>query len=141
MFCRKTNSSSNQLTLLFGAIVTLFAFQTFQGCQPRLDDTPGFSGKWTVIVAYRNGQSTSTLEDAFFDFESDSTFVTNIFETSASYPYSRTTDGFKQLGSEEVIYTVDKNGADTMLIQTTIRNYNFSFVAIRDTSKVEEILQ
>ena len=101
----------------------------------------GLKGKWTVISAYRDGQSTTTLEDAFFKFDSDSTFITNIFESEKSYAFQASKEGFIQLGNNPIEYIVDQTKPDTLLIQTSIRKYQFSFIAVRDTIIVENIVQ
>ena len=59
------------------AIVTV----SLTSCSSRVDVSDQLAGKWSVSDAYRNEKLTTTLEDGYFHFLSDSVFVTNIFFT------------------------------------------------------------
>ena len=93
--------------------------------------------RWLVIEATRNGRPTTTLKDAFFDFSSDSTMVTNIFGADQSYPYQIHGKSIEQYGTQEVTYSIDYQVTDTIVLSAQIYSYAFSFLAIRDTSSVE----
>ncbi len=92
-------------------------------------------GKWNIIKAARGNRITETLEDGFFDFTSDTTFFTNIFNAEEVYDYALTEEGFEQLSPEQQSYEVIYGGSDTIQISATIRKYDFQFLAIRDTVK------
>lgn len=90
-------------------------------------------GKWNIIKAARDNRVTETLEDGFFDFTSDSTFLTNIFNSEEIYGYTLTENGFEQFGPEDQSYEVEFSGSDTLLIRATILKYDFQFLSTRDT--------
>ena len=94
-------------------------------------------GKWSVVKASRNGSETKTLEDGYFEFISDSIFRTNIFSKEEQYRYELTEEGFKQQGGEMVEYLIEDSDPDSLILQTIIRNYEFLFIAVRDT--LEEV--
>ncbi len=102
-------------------------------CEPEPVVDNHLIGKWNIIRAARENKVTKTLEDGFFEFTSDTTFLTNIFNSEEVYGYSLTETGFDQFGPEEQSYQVEFGGDDTLWIKATILKYDFQFLATRDT--------
>ena len=104
-----------------------------QSCQVPIVESDQLVGKWDVIFAARNQKATGTLEDAYFQFLSDTTFETNIFSGVATYAYEMQDDGFQQIGEPEVFYKISEFKQDTLILNATINDYDFLFVTVRDT--------
>ena len=111
----------------------LVLIATISACSDDGIDQNRLKGNWIVVSAARDGRVTTTLEDGFFNFESDSLFRTNIFSEEKAYPYETTTNGFRQLGDELIEYEVLESDPDSLILATSIRNYEFIFITIRDT--------
>ena len=102
-------------------------------CEPEQVTENKLRGKWSIIKASRNNKLTSTLEDGFFNFTSDSTFLTNIYNSDEVYRYRITEDGFDQYIPNDQSYRVEYGGRDTIQINTRILKYDFQFLATKDT--------
>ena len=90
-------------------------------------------GQWSVISATRNGKETTTLEYGYFDFSNDTVFLTNIYSSDQSFGYELRDNKIYQEGGENAVYTVQQNDVDSIVLSTTIRDFDFRFVAVRDT--------
>ncbi len=123
--------------LCVGAIVSPLAI--FSGCGDKEKGINNLIGKWTVTKAYRGSRLTETLEDAYFEFSSDTSFQTNIYNDDASYRYELTDNGFNQLTPDKVSFEANLTGIDSLKLEATIRGNEFVFLAIRDTTVVELI--
>ena len=99
-------------------------------------------GQWSVISATRNGKETTTLEYGYFDFSNDTVFLTNIYSSDQSFGYELRDNKIYQEGGENAVYTVQQNDVDSLVLSTTIRDFDFRFVAVRDTlNPVQEELE
>lgn len=126
------NSSFQTISILLCALACLCF-----SCIEEKVETIHLSGNWLVDKTLRNGRATTTLEDAFFDFNSDSTFVTNIFSEVKMYDLETTEHGFKQIGTQEIEYNILKQNEDTLMIESIIQDYHFIFLTLRDTTTIE----
>ena len=107
---------------------------SFSSCSNSEPDTSFLEGKWDVVYAIRNERATTTLEDAYFQFQPDTTMMTNIFAGDQRYHYSTEEDGIRQEGDPEVFYKIERAQNDTLILSATINDYRFLFVTVKDTS-------
>lgn len=109
-------------------IVGLFLLSPF-GCK---NESTGNSelllGRWDIREAKRNGQTTESLDQLFFEFFQDGSMRTNILGTveEATYQYDNTT--LKQRESQvEIDYNVESLTDSFLVMTATINRYNFQF--------------
>lgn len=84
------------------------------------------NGTWDIFEAYRAGEKTETLSNAFFVFDSDS-MQTNILGDTIHAPMVRTGDLIKQGGAFPIEYKIERFHKDTLELSAKIRKYSFLF--------------
>lgn len=96
-------------------------------------------GRWNIHKAARNGKITTTLEDGYFLFSSDTTLQTNIFEEVKEYQMTKNKKGFIQHYREvgNVQYDIQIISKDSITLNADIQDYKFMFLAVRDTILVD----
>ncbi len=114
-------------------LVLILFVSTNISCSADRSNDEKLDGRWSVVDALRNGRKTGTLQDAFFEFRADTLMTTNIFGEEQGYDFELTSGGFKQLGSPEIDYVIERLKGDTLVFSTVINRYNFHFTAVRDT--------
>lgn len=95
-------------------------------------------GKWSIHYATRNDKETKTLKGGYFDFTSDTTFVTNIFGDNSGFLFSM--DGNRLVtkeGRPALNLALTQSHSDSMLLQGKIQRFRMEFYLSRDTSTVE----
>ncbi|MEZ5043172.1 MAG: hypothetical protein R2828_24965 [Saprospiraceae bacterium] len=109
-------------------IVGLFLLSPF-GCK---NESTGNSelllGRWDIREAKRNGQTTESLDQLFFEFFQDGSMRTNILGTveEATYQFDNTT--LKQRESQvEIDYNVESLTDSFLVMTATINRFNFQF--------------
>jgi len=125
--------SSTSLFLLFALSLSLF-----QACDEPKVDNSFVQDKWLIVDAYRNGSSTSTLEDGFFHILSDTTLSTNIFGQDETYPVVINEKGWLQESPESIQYEVEVRHDDSLTIMCDIRGLAFRFLVARDTTTIDQ---
>ncbi len=89
------------------------------------------TGRWDVREALRNGQSTGTLDQLFFEFFEDGTMRTNL-PSMESATYVVEGDLIKQRESPvQADYTIVTLNDSLLVLTTTISNYPFKFTMTR----------
>ena len=130
------NRLSNSVSFSFYCLIGLAALGVFlSSCAGDTIQQDRISGKWVVVKAARNGKETKTLEDGYFDFTNDTLFQTNIFSREETFPYVLSDERIYQQGGENVVYTIVPSEEDSLILHTTIRNFDFEFIAVRDTAE------
>jgi|GEM_PF-1446102 len=127
-----TNTLTASFLALFGGLLMLCCICQ-SSCTPKVDKENPFIGKWDLISASRNGKLTRTLEDGYLHFLNDTVFVTNIFSEEEEFEYNLTQSGFRQLGNDGIDFELLNDAIDTLILGADIRDYDFLFVAVRDT--------
>lgn len=129
-WCGFSHSIANRLSYFLSFCCLVLVLNS---CAPDAISQDRINGKWLVVTAARNGKETKTLEDGYFDFSNDTVFKTNIFSTVEEFPYELKDDKIFQIGGENVVYSIAPSADDSLILSTTIRDYQFLFIAIRDT--------
>lgn len=110
-------------------VIVLFFF----GCNSdakKLDPSL-LTGRWDVREALRNGQSTGTLDQLFFEFFEDGTMRTNL-PNMESANYVVVGNSIKQRESPiQADYTIETLNDSLLVLTTTISNYPFKFTMVR----------
>lgn len=114
-------------------------FILFLSCQnthssENIDGTP--TGRWLVTQAFRNGKLTSTLEKGYFHFVNDTMVSTNIFGRDLAFQSNTKGNVIKLINEIENItneYLIELYNADSMILHTEIKNYEFRFHLHPDT--------
>lgn len=111
-------------------IIVLLLSIIFWSCE---SEEPAFEnndllGRWEIKEATRNGRSTESLDELFFEFFADGNMTTNLggFQESATYEIEDNV--IMQRESQfDVDYTI-KGISDTSLqLSTQLRDYYFKF--------------
>ena len=120
----------------FYALLTLFSFASCH--QDNVNDDL-LKGKWNIVKAARNGKITTTLEDGFFDFKSDTILRSNIFDQEKEYRMTKNEKGFLQHDREvgNVQYDIQVISSDSMTLNADIKDYKFLFLAVRDSILID----
>lgn len=119
--------------IIFGICISFLLMN--QGC--RTDETPVVSeslleGTWLVDEAYRSNRKTRLLENGEFTFTPSNQFSTNILQDTSLYNY---------ILNEQIIYVEDSARSryqvinltlDTLTLQSTISDFDFKFILIKD---------
>jgi len=92
------------------------------------EDPQDLIGYWEIQNAYRNGQQTESLDELFFEFLADGTMRTNISGIPNDAAYAVKGNTVQQRESDmEIDYTIQEATDSTLILSTTIRNYDFRF--------------
>ncbi len=113
------------ICLIFGVLVACR-----RDVQVKADN---LQGRWIVQEAYRNEVLTKTLENAYFEFNTESAMSTNLWPDALEISYAIDGNMLLQKSEEVVTYTIQKLTTDSLELSSTIRNYRFYFVMVRDT--------
>lgn len=105
-------------------------------CNQESTSTEAIQGKWLLIAAERGGIPTTTLKDAYFSFIGDTLLRTNLLQEDRGYKYSFDGEEILQKGSTDIRYKILHLQEDTMVLNSTIRKYDFTFLLVRDSVKV-----
>ena len=95
-------------------------------------------GYWEIVKASRDNKSTSTLENAFINIDSDSTLITNLLRKEIQSSYVRDNDVIRQSSPELIEYQILNLTNDTLELHTEIRGYDFNFVLLKIDSLTAE---
>ncbi len=114
-------------------IISILVTITFS-CTSNVQINEQIQSKWIVDKAMRNGRLTSTMENGFFKFWHLDSLETNILgeKIKAHYHLDK---NIIICSSELPQFTVDKAGADTLVLKTKISEYHFSFTLIKSHKK------
>ena len=118
----------NKITFIF---FTFFIVLTsFCSCDSSAERNGKLQSNWIVHKAYRNGRVTSTMEKGFFRFWHLDSMETNILgeTTKSTYIIQK---NIIVTDSELPQFTVDNIGKDTLVLETKINKYRFSFTLIK----------
>lgn len=106
----------------------------WQSCHQQVvkQDTSLLNGKWLVVNATRNGNLTTTLNEAYFEFAADSTMHTNLTGEEVRSPYSIEGNTINQISESAFSYDIIKLSADTLALKTQIMNYDFELYLLNE---------
>jgi hypothetical protein len=99
---------------------------------------PGYQqliGIWTLIDAQRNGRTTQTLENVFFDFSSDTTMSTNFLGAGEYYQIEYDFPDILVKSSQLPRISVMKLAQDTLQLSTQIGNFRYDLTLLRSDDK------
>ena len=118
----------NKIFFLFLAFIALLI--SFCSCDSSVEANDKLQSKWVVHKAYRNGRVTSTMEKGFFKFWHNDSIETNILGESTKSTYI-IQKNIVVADSELPKLTVSNIGKDTLIMETKINKYRFSFTLIK----------
>ena len=119
-----------QIQLSFVLIIILLSSCGEEMGTVELDKLPG---RWTLVEAQRDGNVTSTLDNAFFDIDSE-VFSHNLNGDSVGVSYVLESNVLKL--NDEMLKTLEVTAlnADTLRAKTKIGSFNFQFLMTRNES-------
>ena len=102
-------------------------------------------GHWEVFEAFRNEKLTTTLEDAYFDFEGEGKAILNLTGEDQTASYSLTENVINISGTQmDGDFVIEKVNRDTLILKTkqTFNEIPFRFIfnmtKAETTPEVEE---
>ncbi len=113
-----------KLTFIFFTFIA--ALLSFSSCDPSAKTNDKLQSKWMVHKAYRNGRITSTMENGFFIFWHLDSMETNILGESVKSAY-KIQKNIIVTDSDLPKFNVNNIGRDTLILETKINKYRFSF--------------
>lgn len=118
----------NMPFLKFLFFLTLFAAGCQQsGNEESVQSNKSVFGKWKLISAERNGTSTGSLENTFFEFKENGVMVSNfnLNGVSEEKKYEMAPNAIIQHGSPLLEYKVKNISSRSMLLETNFSGTNF----------------
>ena len=108
-------------------LVGIMGCSIWQSCQETVEplDTSLLLGRWLVVGAERNANETKTLNEAYFEFSSDSTMQTNFTGQESTASFTTKGNWIKQISGEKLSFDILQLSADSLVITTKLMNYDF----------------
>ena len=98
-------------------------------------------GHWEVFEAIRNEKPTTTLEDAYFDFEPDGNAILNLMGADQKAKYEMVEEVIKITGTQmDGDYKIENLGGDTLVLSTSQKFNEIPFRFIFNMKKVEKTI-
>lgn len=123
--------------------ITFLTF-CFSSCsnQPEGSSVEDLTGTWSVISASRNGKTISTLENVYLEFNANQELTSNLPLNPATDVYTVPFEFEKDvisytLGNQPYSLAIEQL-ADTLILNTNIRNAEFKLVLARQSSSETE---
>ncbi len=114
-----------QATLTFLLISTAFSC----GGEQEQKNEEMLLGKWELQKASRNGQSTESLTDLYFEFFQEGKMRTNISGLPESVNYELDDNViYQREGQLDVDYNIESITDSLLILTTKINDFNFNFV-------------
>lgn len=127
------NSSQLFALLLFATATAL------SSCKQEPDPAQEYlTGRWEIREAFRNGKPTESLADLYFEFGNDGNMRTNlpVSETPGNARYELHKNHIRQQQGEMGLeYTIESISDTSLVLTTTLRDFNFRFVLGKQTNK------
>ncbi|MCB0580345.1 MAG: lipocalin family protein [Phaeodactylibacter sp.] len=97
-------------------------------------------GRWELTEATRNGSPTESLSDLYFVFRADGTMNTNLPVPGLKEENKYKLEGrnlyqYSDEMPDELAYYINEIGDSTLVLNTELRNFRFSFVLKRQPEK------
>ncbi len=93
--------------------------------------TASVNGRWEVVAATRNGESTESINGAYFELKEDDVLLTNIMGEEAESKYLLDGNLIVSKGQAEMVYEVRKLSDSTMALGMSIPKYEFELILQR----------
>jgi len=107
-------------------LLILVSIIFFISCGNGKVDYDAMVGKWSILEAQRNGHTTQTLENVYFNFSTDKKMQTNLFgsdiQFDIEFEHPKITTASSHL---EEIYVIQLVG-DTLRIRTNIDDFKYN---------------
>ena len=89
-------------------------------------------GRWEIQQAYRNGRSTESLDELYFEFFQDGKMSTNLLggPETTNYEVSEH-ELYQRDGQMDVDYNIIELTDSILVLSTSLRDYNFRFLLRR----------
>lgn len=98
----------------------------------RAADTSLLSGSWVVVNAKRNAKLTTTLNEAYFMFNADSTMQTNFMGEEITGDFKINGNVISHNSDEKLDYTIIDLSKDTLILSAKIMDYDFEFYLLNE---------
>ncbi len=100
------------------------------GCQEDQSDKKEelLLGRWEIQQAYRNGKTTESLEELYFEFYQDGKMKTNLLGATETASYELEDGKLLQLDSQmDINYNIQELNDSLLVMTTQLRDYDFRF--------------
>lgn len=85
-------------------------------------------GRWEIQQAYRNGKTTESLEELYFEFYQDGKMKTNLLGASETASYDLEDGALLQRESRmDINYNIQELNDSILVMTTQLRDYDFRF--------------
>lgn len=126
--------------------VFVLQFLMLTACDPEPPAKENFGekiiGHWEVFEALRNEKVTTTLEDAYFDFEGEGNAILNLTGAEQKASYTLTENVINISGTQmDGDFTIEKVSGDTLVLTTkqTFNEIPFRFIfSLKKAEKTSE---
>ncbi|MEL6123468.1 MAG: hypothetical protein AAFR14_07080 [Bacteroidota bacterium] len=122
-----------RLIFLAGSVVLLIVFIFCSWSSDKSVPDLDLIGKWDLYAASRNGKSTLTLKDAYFEFVNDTLLVSNILREDREFTYTIEGDLISVVGDVNTIYNFEQVGQDSIVLRGELLRNDFEFFVRRDS--------
>lgn len=90
------------------------------------------TGKWNVYSTEINNKQSRNMENAFFEFYSNGTVASNIFDDSNAYRYDIQSDRLIIKAPEPMQLTIKNLSRDSMQLEGTLRVFYMRFFLTKE---------
>ena len=105
----------------------------FTSCKEEIQlNVNDIKGEWNLYLAERNGKETGTLKGAYFNFQSDTSYVTNVFGSDEPFSYNLINDKILPKEGEGLDLKIESIHLDTMILLTKIQKNDFRFSLVKN---------
>ena len=114
----------------FITFCTIAVMLTYIACKPspkKLD----ISGRWVVTKALRNEVATHSLDNAYFEFQGDGLFVSNIFGDEKPCKMTRNKDSIKSYCAESLLFYFKPLAEEKLELTFEYQNYAFKLFIVK----------
>lgn len=121
------------LRTFYPTTVFLCLAVAFAACSSEQDNTDELLiGRWEIQEASRNGRSTASLDELYFEFYEDGSMRTNISGATETAKFQLESPLIMQRESKvDADYSIEEISDSTLLITTELRGYAFRFLLKR----------
>ena len=100
------------------------------GCQEEQSDKKEelILGRWEIQQAYRNGKTTESLEQLYFEFYKDGKMNTNLLGATETASYEMENGTLLQRDSQmDINYNIQELNDSILVMTTQLRSFDFQF--------------
>ncbi|MEN0005229.1 MAG: hypothetical protein AAF798_13840 [Bacteroidota bacterium] len=118
-------------TLFFQTTTLVCFIFLLTTCKKDVEDNSAelLVGRWEIQEASRNGRSTASLDNLYFEFYEDGSMRTNLSGATETAKYALEPPTIRQMESKmDADYTIQEITDSTLFMSTELRGYAFRFL-------------